>query len=65
MLRDYVGGREEVAVESGQTAREMLAALKIPSQLVALVSVNGEMRDKDYILQDGDVVRVMAVIGGG
>jgi sulfur carrier protein ThiS len=65
MLREYIGGREEVTVESGQTAREMLAALKIPSQLVALVSVNGEMQNKDYILKDGDVIRIMAVIGGG
>ena len=29
MLREYIGGREEVEVASGQTAREMLAALRI------------------------------------
>jgi sulfur carrier protein ThiS len=65
MLREYIGGREEIEVASGQTAREMLATLKIPSELVALVSVNGEMKNKDYVLLDGDLVRIMAVIGGG
>ena len=65
MLKDYIGGCDEAAVEPGQTVREALVALKIPPEIVALVSVNGEMQNKDYCLQDGDVVRVMAVIGGG
>jgi len=65
MLKDYISGRDEAPVEPGQTVREALTALKIPSELVALVTLNGEMQSKDYILQDGDVVRVMAVIGGG
>jgi sulfur carrier protein ThiS len=65
MLKDYIGGRDEAPVEPGQTVREALVALKIPPELVALVSVNGELQNKDYFLQAGDVVRVMAVIGGG
>jgi sulfur carrier protein ThiS len=65
MLKDYIGGRDEACVEPGQTVRQALVTLKIPPELVALVSLNGEMRNKDYILQDGDVVRVMAVMGGG
>jgi sulfur carrier protein ThiS len=65
MLKDYIGGRDEAAVEPGQTVREALVVLKIPPEIVALVSVNGELQTKDYCLQAGDVVRVMAVIGGG
>ena len=65
MLKDYIGGRIEAEVAPGQTVREALAALKIPSELVALVSVNGEMQTKDYCLQEGDTVKIMAVIGGG
>lgn len=65
MLKDYIGGRDEIAVESGQTVREALKALKIPPEIVALVAVNGEHQNKDYRLQDGDIVKILAVIGGG
>jgi sulfur carrier protein ThiS len=65
MLKDYVGGRAEVAVEPGQTVRDALRFLKIPPEIVAFVSVNGEQQTKDYCIQPGDIVKVLAVIGGG
>jgi molybdopterin converting factor small subunit len=34
-------------------------------EVVALVVVNEEQRSKDYVIQEGDVIRVLAVIGGG
>jgi sulfur carrier protein ThiS len=64
-LKSLVNGQEEVEVESGNTVRATLEKAGIRSELVALVMVNGEQRDKDYILQDGDVFKVLAVIGGG
>lgn len=64
-LRPYVGGRPEVRVEAGRTVRETLSALKIPSELVAAVIVNNDQQSKDYVLQEGDQVRILAVIGGG
>ena len=64
-LKSLVNGQEEVEVESGCTVRVALDRIGIRSELVALVMVNGEQRDKDYILQDGDVFKVLAVIGGG
>jgi sulfur carrier protein ThiS len=64
-LKSLVNGQEELEVESGYTVRMTLERVGICSELVALVMVNDEQRDKDYILQDGDVVRVLAVIGGG
>jgi sulfur carrier protein ThiS len=45
--------------------RQALVELGIPPEVVALVVVNEEQQAKDYVLQDGDVVRVLAVIGGG
>jgi sulfur carrier protein ThiS len=39
--------------------------LGIPLQLVALVVVNNEPQAKDYRLQEGDFVRLLAVIRGG
>ena len=64
-LRDLVGGQAEVQVETGRTVRATLAALGIVPEVVALVVVNEEQRSKDYVIQEGDVIRVLAVIGGG
>jgi sulfur carrier protein ThiS len=64
-LRDLVGGQAEVPVKTGLTVRETLAALGIVPEVVALVVVNEEQRTKDYVIQEGDIIRVLAVIGGG
>lgn len=45
--------------------RETLSALNIPPEVIALVVVNEQQQSKDYVIQEGDVVRVLAVIGGG
>jgi sulfur carrier protein ThiS len=60
-----IGGQSEVQVEAGRTVRETLATLGIVPEVVALVMVNEEQRTKDYVIQAGDVIRVLAVIGGG
>jgi sulfur carrier protein ThiS len=61
-----VNEQTEVSVPSGISIREALLQLEILPELVALVVVNGEHQaDKDTILNDGDVVKLMAVIGGG
>ena len=65
MLKDYIGGQPEAAVEPGRSIRETLLALGMPPELAALVLVNDEQQSKDYVLQDGDVLKLMAVIGGG
>lgn len=64
-LKTYINNLDETSVEAGRSVRLTLAALGIPSEVVALVIVNEEQQDKDYVLQDGDVVRLLAVIGGG
>ncbi|MEW5870611.1 MAG: MoaD/ThiS family protein [Chloroflexota bacterium] len=65
MLKDYVGGRDTLTVPAGRSVRETLAAVGIPPELVALVVVNEVQESKDYVLQEGDHLRVMALIGGG
>jgi sulfur carrier protein ThiS len=64
-LKSYIGGQTEVAVEAGGTVREAIRSLGMPPEIVALVLVNDAQRPKDYVLQDGDVVKLVAVIGGG
>jgi sulfur carrier protein ThiS len=64
-LKTYIKDRAEIQVEAAQPVRAALQKAGIPIELVALVVVNGEAQGKDYLLRDGDVVKVMAVIGGG
>ncbi len=65
MLKSYIGDLKETTVESGLSVREILVNLGIDPQLVAGVFVNNEQQTKDYVVQDGDVVKLLAVIGGG
>jgi sulfur carrier protein ThiS len=64
-LKEFTGGRAEIAVEPGRSIRAALTEIGVRPETVALVVVNEAHSDKDYILQDGDVVRIIAVIGGG
>jgi sulfur carrier protein ThiS len=64
-LRDEVGGKTEFQVDAGRTVRETLVTLGIVPEVIALVVVNEEQQSKDYLIQEGDVIRVLAVIGGG
>ena len=64
-LKSYAGGEKIVQVESGCSVRESLIHLGVPPEIIALVLVNEKHQTKDYVIQDGDSVQVMAVIGGG
>jgi sulfur carrier protein ThiS len=65
MLKSYIGNQKEASVDSGFSVRASLTMLGINPELVAGVFVNDEQQSKDYVIQDGDIVKVMAVIGGG
>jgi sulfur carrier protein ThiS len=65
MLKSYTSDQKELAVEAGHSVRESLVSIGINPELVAGVFVNDEQQSKDYILQDGDIVKILAVIGGG
>ena len=64
-LKNLLGLKDEFTVKSGRSVRETLISLSIKPELVAMVSVNEEMQMKDYIIKEGDFVRVLSVIGGG
>ncbi len=71
LLKTYWNGEAERTVESGRSVRETLTEEGIPPEVVALVMVINaatqveEMQSKDYVLQEGDVIKVIAVVGGG
>jgi len=64
-LKSYLDGKDEFEVEAGRSVLETLISLNIKPELIALVIVAGEQRSKDYVIQEKDVVKVMAIIGGG
>jgi len=65
MLKSYIGGQSEVAVEAGCSIRQIMLAFNMPPEIAALIMVNDEQQSKDYVLQEGDMVKLIAVIGGG
>ncbi|NJD59348.1 MAG: hypothetical protein C3F13_11745 [Anaerolineales bacterium] len=65
MLKTYIGDLKETSVEAGRTVRETIHHIGINPELVAGVFVNNEQQSKDYVVQDGDVIKLLAVIGGG
>jgi sulfur carrier protein ThiS len=64
-LKNLIGSKDEFSVEAGHNVREIIVSLGINPDLVAMVSVNGEIQTKDYIIQERDTIRLLAVIGGG
>lgn len=64
-MKVYLGGKDEFEVEAGRSVYDTLISLNIKPEIIALVIVAGEQRSKDYIIQEDDVIKVMAIIGGG
>ncbi|HNT23054.1 MAG TPA: MoaD/ThiS family protein [Anaerolineales bacterium] len=65
ILKEYINHQNETQVAAGQTIRQAIQSFRMPPEVVALVLVNDEQQDKDYIIQDGDYIKLLAVIGGG
>ena len=65
IIKSYIGNKSSVVVNPGNTIRETLKALNIPSEIVALVLVNDAQQSKDYVVQEGDTIKLLALMGGG
>jgi sulfur carrier protein ThiS len=65
ILREHINGKKEMDLPVGRTIAEIIQLLKIPNELVAGVFVNEKSQPKDYLPQDGDIVKLIAIIGGG
>jgi sulfur carrier protein ThiS len=64
-LKEMTGGKAEYQVEPGQSIRAALTSVGIVPETIALAVVNEEQQSKDYVIREGDVIRVLAIIGGG
>lgn len=65
-MRQFSGGRRTIEVAPGPaTVAEVLRAARIPLGESAALIVNGEQRDADAAVVDGDTVEVLPAITGG
>jgi len=64
-LKSFFNNQSKVTVEAGQTVREILVAAQVMPEIVAGVVVNGDLQSKDYLLQNEDDVKLIAVMSGG
>jgi molybdopterin converting factor small subunit len=63
-LKNHPDGR--VDVKEGTTVRGLAEMLGLPLKLVRIITVNGEQKDLDKVLSDGDLVYIFPpAIGGG
>ena len=60
------GGKKELSVAAvGRRAGDVVSELGIPSAEAAAFIVNGEQRDGDVVLREGDTLEILPAISGG
>jgi len=65
-LRAHAGDREQVEMDSGPRVEELLERAGIEGALVAaVIDDEDELVTLDYRPQDGERLKLMAVMGGG
>lgn len=65
-MRQFSGGRRTLEIAAGPaTVADVLRAASIPIGESAALIVNGEQRDADAPVADGDTVEVLPAITGG
>jgi molybdopterin synthase sulfur carrier subunit len=57
--------RAAVTIKQDSTVEDLLEKMKIPLTITNIVMVNGEHKDKDTLLKEGDVISVFPPIAGG
>ena len=65
ILKNYTEGQNKIVVESGFPLRKVLLDSGIPPELVAMAFVNEIPKDKDELIIEGEIIDLVAVIGGG
>jgi sulfur carrier protein ThiS len=66
-LRRYVQGQELISLDdwSGHTIFELLERLGVPSRMVAAAMLDGRMVRKSQVLNEGEELKLIPVLGGG
>ena len=64
-LKEFSGGKSEFIVESGRMVKDVIRDIGFDPVIIALVIVNGVQESKEYFVKDDDIIKALAVIGGG
>ena len=64
IIRRYAE-EKDMEVSAGLTIRGLISLLASPSELKLMVFVNGQRKDADEILEDGNEVRLITLLSGG
>ncbi len=66
-FKRYTNGhtRLEIVIKPGTTAMQAIATTRIPEAEVGLITVSDVRVTHDYLLNDGDELRVYPVVIGG
>ena len=60
-------GKDRLVVEAreGRSLKEVCQEIGLPLNLISVYVVNGKAESKDYVLQHGDEIKLIAAMGGG
>ena len=56
---------KELDVAFGSTVGDVVKGLALPPEHVDILLVNGRHVDKEYLLQDGDLLSLLPMVEGG
>lgn len=65
LLKKYGPEKVSIHIEPGQTVSDAILSLGVDPDLVAIVMVNGRQRSKAELLEPGDKVKLLPMVGGG
>ena len=66
-FNNITNGKDRLVVEGqeGRSLKVVCQEIGLPVNLISLYIVNGKAESKDYILQHGDEIKLIAAMGGG
>jgi len=65
LAAEKTGGRDWISVPTGTTAGGMAETLGVTGYHLGLIGVNGVAVQHDWVLGDGDEVKISPIVGGG
>jgi molybdopterin converting factor small subunit len=69
ILRSYLGQGSVTTLEKEisrpQSIKEIVSEMGIPDGMIMMVAVNDQQKDFDYVLQEGDDIKLIPPISGG
>ena len=60
-----IGEAMSVTLPQGATIAHLVERLDLPDEQVKVVFVNGTVREREFMLSDGDEVGIFPPVGGG